>query len=236
MIGDSISVGVGTEDPTGSGDASVGQLLYGGSTVHTGATVALLGVAQATYPDNFGQATPHPNPGYVPHIVRTALAAGFTSVRINWWGISGNTTSQIRLQVNSAYQYRVVNGLPKANLVVVVAGSNDSGTGLSAAFIGSGLIEDGEVGTKGSAQLLLDDIENAYGPSVRVVWIEPVVSSAVRAEADLVRAHIAVLVAAKGTRVGVAGAGQTSGDGVHPTLDTYKAQGVLVVPGYLAAD
>lgn len=214
-----------SEDPTGTGDSSTGQLKYGGAAVPSGATVVYEGAVQATYPDNFGQATPLPNPGYIAHLVRRALALGFTSVRVNWWGTSGNTTSQVRAQVNSAYQYRVQNGLPFADVVVVVAGSNDSGTGLSAAFIGSGIIEDGELGTKGSAQLLLEDIENAYDNDVRVIWVEPVVAVATRAEADLVRAHIQALVAQKSTRAGVPGAGLAATDGVHPAEQTYHDQG-----------
>lgn len=214
LIGDSVSDGVGA-DPTGDGSNG---LAYGGSAIPAAATIYDDGVLLTNYPDTIGTG---PDPGLLPHIVETALANGFTAVRIWRRGTSGNTTATIRAnRFHEAAADLVAAGVVP-DLCVVCGGSNDSQTGENAAF-------------EAAAYALIIDIERSW--HCRTVWVRPVaVAAGSYPEADLVRADIDAIVAARAGRAAVGSDSIGKADDVHPSLQGYRDLGRAIVPAYLAA-
>jgi hypothetical protein len=213
VVGDSIADGVGA-DPTGNG---ADLLHYGGAAPIAGLSIYDDGNLLSAYQDSNGGA---PDPGLLPHIGRAALAAGYSSVRILRWAVSGSSTATVRGTFwPAAVRYLAQHGL-EPHLVVPVCGSNDSGTGEAAGF---------------AAQLpyFYGEIEGAF-PSARIVHVDPIAAAAGSyPESDLIRTAIHATVAAKPTRAYVPGAGLSGNDDVHPSLSTYSTQGVGVITAYL---
>ena len=220
LIGDSIGDGVGA-DPTGTG---VDELAYGGATPPAGCTLhdtndGTTWTLQATYPDSAGAAPE--NPGLVPHIHARALALGYTGCAVRRYAVSGATTPTVRGFWEAAWPSLLSLGITP-DVVVVVSGTNDANNSTqSAAF-------------NVNCPLLAAEIEWLFG--ARVVWVEMVAGTGIRAEADVVRGSTRTHMALRTTRRAVNGAGGLgTTDSVHPDLTTYQIQGREVMSDYQEA-
>ena len=215
LIGDSIGDGIGA-DPTGDGSDT---LAYGGATPPSGcrlfdsngASFAL----QATYPDNAGAAPE--NPGLVPHIHARAIAVGYTGCDVYRYAVSGATTADARGFWQTAWALLLAAGVTP-DLLVGVTGTNDAPDSTKSAAMAAAL------------PVLVGAAEWLHG--CRVVWVEMIADTAARPEADVVRATTQTVMGARPTRASVPGAGLAAQDTVHPTLATYRTQGIGVVDAY----
>lgn len=215
VLGDSIAEGVGA---ISSGDGSDG-LAYGGAMPVSGVTVYDEQVLQATYPDS-GAGT-GPDPGYLPHIAASFLTAGFTSVTIYRRATSGIGLATMRGLLHTEFAALHAAGVQPAAVVLAIGTNDANNTSQSAAF-----------------DLLLPvvyrEIEGIW-TRARIIHVEPIAATSAKAEADVVRASIATHVAARSTRSRIAGAGLPGADTVHPSLQTYRDQGLLIGPAYVAS-
>lgn len=216
LVGDSIGVGVGAV-PTGSDDST--GTAFGGSAATSGCRMfdytAGSFVESAVYTDNLGVGSA--NPGYLPHIHFTAKEAGFTGCDIYRYTVSSAPTATVRSQWVTGWRLLVLAGIVP-DLTVRVAGTNDSGVGESTPF-------------NATAGVWMP--ENEWLDGSRSVWVHPITTA--QAEADNVRTFISARVAERPTlRAEVAGAGLPGNDASHPSLATYRTQGRLIVPAYMA--
>lgn len=214
LVGDSIGDGVG-EDPTGDGSDG---LSYGGAAPEAGGAFYDDDVAQATYPDNAGVG---PEPGLVPHIVSGFLAQGFDSVTVYRRAISSSPISPVRTMLHAQIASFVPAGVT-VDVLVVVAGTNDAD-------------DAGEVATfEATLPLIYADAESLW-PSCRVVHVDPIATVAQKPEIEAIRTAIHDTVAARSTRAYVAGEGLDGAGGtVHPTLETYRTQGLGIAAAWEA--
>lgn len=218
LVGDSIGDGVGA-DPTGAGSDT---LAYGGSAPPAGCTLhdydGAAWTAQATYPDNAGAAPE--NPGLVPHLHARALALGYTGCAVRRYAVSGATTPTTRGFWEAAWRSLLALGITP-DLVVVVSGTNDANNSTQSDAFAT------------ACPLVCGEVEWLYG--ARVVWVEMIADTGARAQADVVRATTQAVVALRPTRRAVAGAGLAAVDTVHPTLASYRTQGLEVIDDYQGA-
>lgn len=221
FLGDSIMDGVG-EDPTEVDDGA-DDLHYGDAPIPAGVTLYHDGVLKT---GTYWNTNPSPRPSVIPWVVNAALAAGFDQVVVVRYSSSGSTTNTVdTVEFTAAIDFARRNGVTRFDLVAVAAGSNDSGALQSAAFVGAG----------GSGRRLIRHLRESE-PDARIAWLKPIVSSATRAEADIVRAEIDTIVSENNGYVyAIEGAGLAAVDGVHPTLLTTRTQATAIFPGWLAA-
>ena len=219
MIGDSICAGVTNgEDPAGDGSDG---LNYGGAAVPSGATVryttdGATWNAEAVYATSGGGAPI--NPGYVPHIVAWALSAGYTTIRVSRYGVSGASTPTARATFFDRLWKLLRSEGITPNLAVLPVATNDSNNSTESAALAAMLPN------------FYNEIEWAW-PGVRSVHVEPVAAVGDKAESDVVRGIIRAAVALNPTRASIPG-GQ---GGVHPTVALYRSGGLAIGPAYLAA-
>ncbi len=214
LIGDSIADGVGA-DPTGDGSDG---LAFGGAAIPAGAAIYDDGVLLTHYPDSAGSG---PDPGYLPHLVETALALGFSGVEIHRWSVPGNTTTNIRNNRFPELANELAAAGKEPDLALVVGGTNDSQPGEAAGFATV-------------APLLFDDLRRTW-PNARRGWVEPtVVQQSGWDEVELVKGYIRALVAADPYAFAVDGDNIPASSTNHPNLAGYRTQGRQAIPQYLA--
>lgn len=155
-------------------------------------------------------------PGFVPSVVYWLQQLGFTQVNVWRVALSSMPLQRIGGDFLNTALTRVRNG-PQAkktpDLVLVAGGTNNTSAGESAAI--PGLLDQ-----FGALQERL--------PDCSVIVYEPILTNAVRPEADLARAHIRDWTAlAPDRRYAVNGEGRTnSGDGLHLTIESFNDMGM----------
>lgn len=158
-----------------------------------------------------------PNPGILPYLAETFLAAGFTQVNLVRVAVGGSTTAQVRsARLGTLTQLLVTLGLTP-DLVITLTGTNDSNSEAEANAFALEMPK------------LCNDIERSW--AARIIIVSPSVQPADKTHSDEVRAHCAATALAKSSRGLIAGiAADLTGDAVHLALLGDERIGELVHP------